>query len=125
VTRDQIRGHLIVIAVAILGTVFFGVSARVTGILLGAISLAFLILLWVFAYTWYRNNRMAISLMPDRQRNVMYASMAAVTIPAAVYSVVKFVDIDVSSYEAPLLLVFLIGLFGMFWAWQESKRYYL
>ena len=124
-TRDQIRGHLIVIAVAILGTVFFGVSARVTGILLGVISLAFLVLLWVFAFTWYRNNRMAISLMPDRQRNVMYASMAAVTIPAAVYSITRIVSIDIGNWSAPLLLIFLVGLFGMFWAWQESKRYYL
>jgi formate hydrogenlyase subunit 3/multisubunit Na+/H+ antiporter MnhD subunit len=87
--------------------------------------LVFLVALWAFAFNWYRNNRMAISLMPDRQRNVMYLSMGAVTVPAAVYSITRLVAIDLSTWTAPLLLVFLAGLFGMFWAWQESKRYYL
>jgi hypothetical protein len=125
VTREQIRGYLIIIGVAILATVFFQVSSTIAGILFGALTLIFLIALWAAAYQWYRNNRTAISLMPDRQRNVMYASMAAVTVPAAAYSITRFVSVDLGSWTAPLFIVFLLGIFGMFWAWQESKRYYL
>jgi formate hydrogenlyase subunit 3/multisubunit Na+/H+ antiporter MnhD subunit len=123
-SRDSIRGYLIIIAIAALETAFFDVSARVAGLIMGALGLIFLILLWVFAYTWYRNNRMAISLMPDRQRNVMYLAMMAVTVPAAVYSITRIIDFNIGAWAAPLLLIFLVGVFGMFWAWQESKRYY-
>ena len=71
--RDTLRGFGIIIAVAAVATVFFDVSASIAGAILGAISLIFICLLWYFGYGWYQRNRMAISLMPDRQRNILYA----------------------------------------------------
>jgi formate hydrogenlyase subunit 3/multisubunit Na+/H+ antiporter MnhD subunit len=123
-TRERLRSWAILVGIAIIATVFFDVSARVVAIVLGVLTLVFLVALWAFAVSWYRSNRTAISLMPDRQRNVMYLSMGAVTVPAAIYSITRLVQIDLAGWTAPLLLVFLAGLFGMFWAWQESKRYY-
>ena len=82
-TRDTIRGFLIIIGLAIVATVFFNVSQQIFGIVLGTLSLLFIVILWYFGYSWYRSNRMAISLMPDRQRNVLYAGMGAVTVAFA------------------------------------------
>ena len=124
-TRETLRGLLIVVGVALVATVFFSFSARLANALFGAIGLIFIVLLWYFGYGWYRNNRTAISLMPDRQRNVLYAGMGAVTIALAAYSLSRFGLVDLGGFSVPLLLLFLAGAFGMFWAWQESKRYYL
>ena len=125
-SRETIRGFLIIIGVAVLATVYSSTSSAIAASLFGAIGLIFICLLWYFGYNWYRENRGAISLMPDRQRGIMYAGMGAVTVSAAIYSLSKFGLIAVSGFVSTLLLVlFLAGLFGMFYAWQESKRYYL
>jgi len=124
-TRDTIRGFLIIIGVAIVATVFFNVSQQIFNIVLGTLSLLFIIILWYFGYSWYRSNRMAISLMPDRQRNVLYAGMGAVTVSAALYSLSQFGLVSLGAFSLLVLVAFFAGLFGMFWAWQESKRYTL
>src|SRR6476661_4685059 len=124
-TRDSIRGFLIIIGVAIVATVFFNASQRIASIVLGALSLLFIVLMWYFGYRWYRENRMAISLMPDRQRNVLYAGMGAVTVSAALYSLSQFGLVSLGAFSLLVLVAFFAGLFGMFWAWQESKRYTL
>ena len=124
-TRDTIRGFLIIIGVAIVATVFFNVSQQIFNIVLGTLSLLFIIILWYFGYSWYRSNRMAISLMPDRQRNVLYAGMGAVTVSAALYSLSQFGLVSLGGFSLLVLVAFFAGLFGMFWAWQESKRYTL
>ena len=81
-SRDTIRGLLIVLGLAIVATVFSTTSRAVADAVFGAIGLIFICLMWYFGYRWYRENRMAISLMPDRQRNVLYAGMGAVTVSA-------------------------------------------
>jgi hypothetical protein len=124
-TRDTIRGFLIIVGVAIIATVFFNVSQRIFDIVLGTLSLLFIVLLWYFGYSWYRSNRMAISLMPDRQRNVLYLGMGAVTVAFACYSVDAFGFVDLGSLFPLLVVAGLAGAFAMFWAVQESKRYYL
>ena len=124
-TRDTIRGFLIIIGLAIVATVFFNVSQQIFDIVLGTLSLLFIIILWYFGYSWYRSNRMAISLMPDRQRNVLYAGMGAVTVAFACYSLQQFGLIDLGGLLTLLVVVGLAGAFAMFWAVQESKRYYL
>jgi hypothetical protein len=125
-TRETARGLLIVVGLAIIGTIFSGPFSDFAGILIGTLGLIFLCVMWYFAYNWYRGNRTAISLMPDRQRNAMYAGMGAVTVTAVLYSLSRFGLIGIpAGLQFPLLLVFLVGLFAMFWAWQESKRYYL
>ncbi|HEY7257980.1 MAG TPA: hypothetical protein VH459_02875 [Gaiellales bacterium] len=124
-TRDSIRGFLIIIGVAIVATVFFNVSQRIFDIVLGTLSLLFIVLMWYFGYSWYRSNRMAISLMPDRQRNVLYLGMGAVTIAFGCYSVDAFGFVDLGSLFPLLVIAGLAGAFAMFWAVQESKRYYL
>src|SRR6476646_2921066 len=103
-TRDTLRGFLIII---------------------GSLSLLFIVILWYFGYSWYRSNRMAISLMPDRQRNVLYLGMGAVTVAAALYSLAQFQLIDLGAFSVPVLAAFFGGLFAMYYAWNESKRYYL
>ena len=123
--RDTLRGFGIIIAVAAVATVFFNVSANIAGAILGAISLIFICLLWYFGYGWYHRNRMAISLMPDKQRNILYAGMGAVTVSAALYSLAQFNLIHLGAFSVPVLGVFLAGLFAMYYAWNESKRYYL
>ena len=70
-TRDRIRGWLIIVGLALLATVFFNQSQQIAHIVFGAIGLLFIALLWFFGYSWYRNNLTAISLMPDRQRNLL------------------------------------------------------
>jgi hypothetical protein len=124
-TRDSIRGFLIIIGVAIIATVFFNVSQRIFDIVLGTLSLLFIVILWYFGWSWYRSNRMAISLMPDRQRNVLYAGMGAVTVAFGCYSVDAFGFVDLGSLFPLLVVGGLGGAFAMFWAVQESKRYYL
>ena len=81
--RDNLRGFAIIIAIAAVATVFFWRVRRIASAILGAISLIFICLLWYFGYGWYHRNRMAISLMPDKQRNILYAGMGAVTVAAA------------------------------------------
>ena len=78
-TRDQIRGWLIIIGLALIATVFFNVSQQIAGIVFGALGLLFIVLMWYFGYSWYRDNLTAISLMPDRQRNALYAGAGALT----------------------------------------------
>jgi hypothetical protein len=124
-TRDSIRGFLIIIGVAIVATVFFNASQRIASIVLGALSLLFIVLMWYFGYNWYRSNRMAISLMPDRQRNVLYAGMGALTVAFGCYSIDAFGLVDLGSFFPLLIIAGLAGAFAMFWAVQESKRYYL
>ena len=124
-TRDTIRGFLIIIGVAIVATVFFNVSQRIFDIVLGTLSLLFIVILWYFGYSWYRSNRMAISLMPDRQRNVLYAGMGALTVAFGCYSIDAFGLVDLGSFFPLLVVGGLAGAFAMFWAVQESKRYYL
>jgi hypothetical protein len=124
-TRDSIRGFLIIVGVAIVATVFFNVSQRIFDIVLGTLSLLFIVIMWYFGYSWYRSNRMAISLMPDRQRNVLYLGMGAVTVAFACYSLTAFGLVDLGSLFPLLVVGGLAGAFAMFWAVQESKRYYL
>jgi hypothetical protein len=124
-TRDTTRGFLIIIGVAIVATVFFNVSQRIFDIVLGTLSLLFILLLWYFGYSWYRSNRMAISLMPDRQRNVLYLGMGAVTVAFACYSLDAFGLVHLGGLFPFLVVAGLAGAFAMFWAVQESKRYYL
>lgn len=124
-TRDSIRGFLIIIGLAVLATVFFEQSTAIAGIVLGTIGLLFICVAWYFGFDWYRNNRTAISLMPDRQRSVMYVGMGAMTVSAGAWSVSQFGLVTLGTLGLPLLLVFLAGAFAVFWAWQESKRYYL
>ncbi|HYX86849.1 MAG TPA: hypothetical protein VE777_17910 [Gaiellales bacterium] len=124
-TRDSIRGFMIIIGIAIIATVFFNVSQQILGILLGTISLLFIVIMWFFGYSWYRSNRMAISLMPDRQRNVLYLGMGAVTVAFAAYSLEQFGFVDLGALFPLLVIIGLAGGFAMFWAVQESKRYYL
>jgi TRAP-type C4-dicarboxylate transport system permease small subunit len=124
-TRDSIRGFLIIIGLAVVATVFFEQSTQIYDIVLGTLTLLFICVLWYFGYDWYRNNRMAISLMPDRQRSIMYAGMGAMTVTAAAWSASLFGLVYLGALGLPLLLVFLCGAFAVFWSWQESKRYYL
>jgi hypothetical protein len=124
-SRETIRGLLIVLGIAIIATVFSETSAAIAGALFGAIGLIFICLMWYFGYRWYRENRMAISLMPDRQRTILYAGMGAVTVSASLYSLSQFGLVALGAFAVPVLIAFFAGLFGMFYAWQESKRYTL
>ena len=124
-TRDRIRGWLIIVGLALLATVFFNQSQQIAHIVFGAIGLLFIALLWFFGYSWYRNNLTAISLMPDRQRNVLYAGMGALTVAFGCYSIDAFGLVDLGSFFPLLVIGGLAGAFAMFWAVQESKRYYL
>src|SRR3954464_15523793 len=123
--RDNLRGFAIIIAIAAVATVFFEVSSAIFSAILGAISLIFICLLWYFGYAWYHRNRMAISLMPDKQRNILYAGLGAVTVTAALWSLDQFNLLDLGPFGVPVVAVFLGGLFAMYYAWNESKRYYL
>ena len=124
-TRESVRGILIVVGIALIATVFFSVSTRIFDILLGTIGLIFIVLMWYFGYAWYRSNRMTISLMPDRQRQALYAGMGAVTVAAGAYSLSQFGLVALGGFTLPLVLIALAGGFAMLWAWEESKRYHL
>ena len=65
------------------------------------------------------------ALMPDRQRNILYLGLGAVTVSAALYSLAQFQLIDLGAFSVPVLAAFFGGLFAMYYAWNESKRYYL
>jgi hypothetical protein len=124
-SRDTMRGLAIVVFIAAVATVFSSVSSGIFSAILGAFGLIFICLLWYFGYGWYHRNRMAISLMPDKQRNILYAGMAAVTVSAAIYSLAQFNLLELNGFQLPLAAVFFGGLFAMYYAWNESKRYYL
>ena len=124
-TRDQARGALIIVGLAVLATVFFNQSQQIAGIVFGALGLLFIVLMWYFGYSWYRNNLTAISLMPDRQRNALYAGIGALTVAAAMWSLDQFGLIRLGGFEVPVVLLGLVGGVVAFYAWQESKRYYL
>ena len=51
--------------------------------------------------------------------------MGAVTVSAALYSLAQFKLIHLGAFSVPVLAMFLAGLFAMYYAWNESKRYYL
>jgi predicted membrane protein len=123
--RDNLRGFAIVIAIAAVATVFFEVSSTIFSAILGAISLIFICLLWYFGYGWYHRNRMAISLMPDQQRAILYGGLGAVTVSGALYSLAQFNLINLGGFEVILVVAFFGGLFAIYYAWTESKRYYL
>jgi hypothetical protein len=123
--RETLRGLLIVVGLAIIATVFFSVSSRILGILVGTIGLIFIVLMWYFGYAWYRSNRMTISLMPDRQRQALYAGMGAVTVAAGAYSLSRFGLVSLGGFSLPLVILALAGAFAMLWAWEESKRWHL
>ena len=99
-SRETLRGFLIVVGLAIISTVFFSVSSSIFAILLGTIGLIFIVLMWYFGYAWYRSNRMTISLMPDRQRQALYAGMGAVTVAAGAYSLSQFGLLDAGRVHA-------------------------
>jgi len=124
-SRETARGFLIVVGLAIIATVFFSVSTRIFDIILGTIGLIFIVLMWYFGYAWYRSNRMTISLMPDRQRQALYAGMGAVTVAAGAYSLSRFGLVTLGGFGLPLIIIALAGGFAMLWAWEESKRYHL
>ena len=124
-TRDQIRGWLIIIGLALIATVFFSVSQQIAAIVFGALGLLFIVLMWYFGYSWYRDNLTAISLMPDRQRNALYGGAGALTVAAAMWSLDKFGLIHLGGFTPLLALIAIVGGLVAFWAWQESKRYYL
>ena len=124
-SRETLRGFLIVIGLAIISTVFFNVSSNIFAILLGTIGLIFIVLMWYVGYAWYRSNRMTISLMPDRQRQALYAGMGAVTVAAGAYSLSQFGLLTLGGFTLPLVVIALAGGFAMLWAWEESKRYHL
>jgi hypothetical protein len=105
--------------------VFWSVSSGILSAILGAFGLIFICLLWYFGYAWYHRNRMAISLMPDKQRAILYGGLGAVTVSAALYSLSQFNLISLGPFEVPLVAAFFGGLFAMYYAWNESKRYYL
>ena len=123
-TRDQIRGWLIIIGLALIATVFFNVSQQIAGIVFGALGLLFIVLMWYFGYSWYRDNLTAISLMPDRQRNAFTAAQGADGRRRDV--VAGQVRVDPPGRVHPAACT---GRdrrrSGGVWAWQESKRYYL
>jgi drug/metabolite transporter (DMT)-like permease len=125
VTRDRVRGWLIIVGLALIATVFFNVSQQIAGIVFGALGLLFIVLMWYFGYSWYRDNLTAISLMPDRQRNALYAGAGALTAAAAMWSLSKFGLIHLGAFTPLLALIAIVGGLVAFWAWQESKRYYL
>ena len=124
-SRDQIRGWLIIVGLALLATVFFNQSQQIAHIVFGALGLLFIALLWFFGYSWYRNNLTAISLMPDRQRSMLYLGMGLVTLAGAAWSLDQFGLIDLGSLLAPIVIVGIAGALVAIYAWQESKRYYL
>src|SRR5436309_2780524 len=78
--------------------------------IIGAIGLIFICLLRYFGYAWYHRNRMAISLMPDKQRNILYAGLGAVTVTAALWSLSQFNLLDLGPFGVPVVAVFLGGL---------------
>ena len=123
--NDTLRGFGIIVAIAIVATVFSNVSSGIFNAILGAFGLIFICLLWYFGYGWYHRNRMAISLMPDKQRNILYAGLGAVTVSAALYSLAQFNLLSLNGFQVPLAAVFFAGLFAIYYAWNESKRYYL
>ena len=90
-----------------------------------AIAVIFICLMWYFGYRWYQENRMAISLMPDRERSILYLGMGAVTVTLALFSLAQFGLVELGAFWLPVLVVFLAGAFAIFYAWQESKRYTL
>ena len=124
-SRDTIRALLIVLGIALIATVFSETSAQIAAAISGAIGVIFIVLLWYFGYRWYHENRMAISLMPDRERSILYLGMGAITVPAALYSLSKFGLVSLGVFSIPLLVIFLGGAFAVFYSWQESKRYTL
>ena len=50
--------------------------------------------------------------------------MGAVTVTAALFSLAQFGLVELGAFSVPVLVVFLAGAFAIFYAWQESKRYY-
>jgi hypothetical protein len=114
--KEALRGFGIIVAIAVVATVFSSVSSGIFNAILGAFGLIFICLLWYFGYGWYHRNRMAISLMPDKQRNILYAGLGAVT---------QFNLLSLNGFQVPLAAVFFAGLFAMYYAWNESKNYYL
>ena len=124
-TRDTLRALLIVVGLALIATVFSETSARIAAAISGAIAVIFILLMWYFGYRWYQENRMAISLMPDRERSILYAGMGAVTVTLALFSLSQFGLVALGAFWLPVLIVFLAGAFAIFYAWQESKRYTL
>jgi hypothetical protein len=124
-TNDTLRGFGIIVAIAAVATLVGTVSSAIFSEILGAISLVFICLLWYFGYGWYHRNRMAISLMPDRQRSILYLGLGAVTVAAALYSLGKFGLLDLGAFTVPVVAVGLGGAFAMYYGWNESKRYYL
>jgi hypothetical protein len=124
-SRDTVRALAIVVLIAAIATATTETSAVIASAIFGAISLLFVVLLWFFGYRWYEQNRMAISLMPDRERAILYAGMGAVTVTAALFSLAQFGLLSLGPFAFPLLIVFLGGAFAIFYAWQESKRYTL
>jgi hypothetical protein len=123
--RDTIRALLIVLGLALIATVFSQTSAKIAAAISGAVGLIFICLMWYFGYRWYHENRMAISLMPDRERSILYLGMGAITVPAALFSLSQFGLVSLGAFSIPLLILFVAGGFAVFYAWQESKRYTL
>jgi TRAP-type C4-dicarboxylate transport system permease small subunit len=124
-TRDTVRALLIVVGLALIATVFSETSARIAAAISGAIAVIFILLMWYFGYRWYQENRMAISLMPDRERSILYLGMGAVTVTLALFSLSQFGLVELGAFWLPVLVIFLAGAFAIFYAWQESKRYTL
>ena len=124
-SRDTVRALLIVVGLALIATVFSETSARIAAAISGAIAVIFILLMWYFGYRWYQENRMAISLMPDRERSILYAGMGMVTVTLALFSLSQFGLVALGAFWLPVLIVFLAGAFAIFYAWQESKRYTL
>ena len=55
-TRDRIRGWLIILGLALIATCSSTCHSRSPAIVFGALGLLFIVLMWYFGYSWYRDN---------------------------------------------------------------------
>jgi hypothetical protein len=106
-------GIILVLAAAVYALPGGGTAA---GVLLGLISVAFAVAIWLFLHHMYREHRMTIFGLGDRFRGIFYASLAALLFAGAAAS--EWFD------NGPLTLLWFVVLAAAVYGLVATYRYW-
>jgi hypothetical protein len=115
------RNILIIVAIAVVGTLFFGdtlgLGAGIAGLLL---NVAFTIAIVWFLIVLYNRHQGTIATMPSTPRTVLQAS-GVVLIFLLLAGILAFFVPALAAVRNPMIYwpALLLSIFGIWWAWQQ------
>jgi drug/metabolite transporter (DMT)-like permease len=108
-----------IVALIALAVVALPGGGRVADLVLGVISLAFLAVMSFFAARLYRENQFTLDSLTTRHRGVLYGAIAVAF--ATLVATPRLWESGAGT--AAWLALLAASGFGVYWVWNESRRY--